>query len=37
MKYYSAVKKSEKMPFGATWRDLAIIIENEVSHRKINI
>ena len=25
------------MPFGTTWRDLAIIIENEVSQRKINI
>ena len=31
MEYYSAIKKSEIMPFAATWVDLEIIILNEVS------
>ena len=30
MEYYSAIKK-ERMPFGATWMDLEIIILSEVS------
>ena len=31
MKYYSAIKKNEIMPFAATWMDLEMIIVNEVS------
>ena len=31
MEYYSATKKSEIMPFAATWMDLEIIIPREVS------
>ena len=34
MKYYSAIKKNEIMPFAATWMDLEIIILSEVSHTK---
>ena len=31
------MKRSELMPFAATWMDLGIIILNEVSQRKTNI
>ena len=31
MEYYSAIEKSEIMPFAATWLDLEIIILSEVS------
>ena len=31
VEYYSAIKKSEIMPFAATWMDLEIIILSEVS------
>ena len=31
MKYYSAIKKKEIMPFSATWMGLEIIILSEVN------
>ena len=31
MEYYSAIKKSEMVPFAATWMDLEIIILSKVS------
>ena len=39
MEYYSAVKRIEIMPFGATWMDLEMIILREVSQteKKTNI
>ena len=34
MEYYSDIKKNEIMPFIATWRDLEIIIQSEVSQKE---
>ena len=34
MKYYSAIKKNEIMPFAATWMDLKIIILCEGSQKE---
>ena len=36
VKYYSAIKKNEIMPFVATWMDLEIIILSEVSQKEKN-
>ena len=35
MEYYSAIKRTEVIPFAATWIDLKIIILNEVSQKEI--
>ena len=37
MEYYSAIKKTEIMPFATTWMDLEIVILNAVSQTKTNI
>ena len=37
MEYFLAIRKNEIMSFGATWRDLEIIILSEVSQIKTNI
>ena len=34
MEYYSAIKKTEIMPFAATWMDLEIITLSEVSQKE---
>ena len=34
MEYYSAIKKNEILAFLATWKDLEIIMLNEVSQTK---
>ena len=34
IEYYSAIKKNEIMPFGATWIQLEIIILSEVSQKE---
>ena len=36
MKYYSAIKKSEIMPFAAMWMELEGIMLSEISQRKTN-
>ena len=37
MKYHSATKKNEMMPFAATWMDLEMIILSEVNQRERQI
>ena len=34
MEYYSAIKKSEIMPFGVTWVDIEIIVLSEVNYKE---
>ena len=34
MEYYSAIKKNKIMPFAATWLQLVIIIQSEVSQKE---
>ena len=34
MKYYSATRKNEIMPFSTTWMDLEIITLSEVSRKE---
>ena len=34
MKYYSAIKKTERMPSAAAWTDLEIIRPSEISQTK---
>ena len=34
MKYYSAIKKNEIIPFAGTWMDLEIIILSKVSQKE---
>ena len=37
MEYYSATKRSEIMPFAATWMDLEIVVLSEVSQTEKDI
>ena len=37
MKYYSAIKKNETVPFAATWMDIKIIILSDMSDRQRQI
>ena len=37
MKYYSAIKKNEIMPFVATWMDLDMVILSDRSHTERQI
>ena len=37
MKYYSAIKKNEIIPFAATWMEPDIVILSEASQRTRNI
>ena len=37
MKYYSAIKKNEILPFATMWMELEGIMLSEISQRKTNI
>ena len=37
IKYYSAIKNNEIMPFAATWMDLEVIILSEVGQTEKDI
>ena len=37
VEYYSVIKKSEIMPFAATWMQLEMVMLGKVSKRKTNI
>ena len=37
IKYNSAIKKNEILPFAKTWMDLEIVIQSEVSQTKTSI
>ena len=36
MEYYSVIKKNKIMPLAATWTDVEIILQNEVSQKEKN-
>ena len=36
MKYYSAIKKNDIMPFAPTWMEVETLILSEISQRKKN-
>ena len=36
MKYHSAIKKNEILPFATTWMDLEDIILSEINQRETN-
>ena len=36
MKYYSAIKKNEILPFATTWMDLEVIMPSEISQTDKN-
>ena len=36
MKYYSAIRKNEIMPFAETWIDKGTVIQSEVSQKEKN-
>ena len=36
MKYYSAIKRNEIVPFAETWMDLESVIQSEVSQKEKN-
>ena len=36
MKYYSAIKRNEVVPFAEAWKDLEAVIQSEVSQKEKN-
>ena len=37
MKYYSAIKRNETVPFAETWMDLEAVIQSVVSQKEKNV